>query len=119
MGNDCCTGADAEIPFSVLSTVGDPAIDAYKNDLCNMLANVIIEETAAPVTAPVPTEPPVVGLTPSMVAVTEAQVGDIVIFDVPGIVPDFDAAEILATEGSNDVLSPVIDAGTCEEDQES
>jgi hypothetical protein len=98
MGDDCCTGADAEIPISVLSTVGDPAVDAYKTDLCNILASVIIEETTSPVAATIPTEPPVAA----------PMEGNIVIFDVPGIVTGFDAAEIQTNEGSNEVLSQVI-----------
>ena len=70
MGEDCCSGDDAEIPLSVLSTVGDPAVDAYKADLCNLLATVILEETASPVAAPVTTPPPgVVAAPESPVAV--------------------------------------------------
>jgi hypothetical protein len=87
MGDDCCTGADAEIPLSVLTTVGDPAVDAYKTDLCNILASVIIEVTTSPVAAPG---------------------GTMVAFDVPGIVSGFDAAEIQTNEGDNQVLSQVI-----------
>ncbi len=70
LGEDCCLGADAKIPLSVLSTSGDPAVDAYKTDLCNLLAYVIKEETASPVAAPaVGTEAPVAGTTPPTVAV--------------------------------------------------
>jgi len=104
MGEDCCSGDDAEIPLSVLSTVGDPAVDAYKADLCNLLASVIVEETTAPVAAPVATPPPVaVGTTEPSVAASAP-----IIFNVPGVVADFDAAEITANEGSNDILAHII-----------
>ena len=105
MGEDCCSGDDAEIPLSVLSTVGDPAVDAYKADLCNLLATVILEET---VTTPPPavvaaTESPVAGATPPPEGASA-----LITFDVPGVVGDFDAAEIAANEGSNDILAHII-----------
>lgn len=87
LGDTCCEGEDAEIPLSVLSTEGDPAVDAYKADLCNVLASVILDEGA--------TLPPVA--TPAAVT-----------FDIPGTVPAFTAAEITANVGSNDVLAQVI-----------
>ncbi len=105
MGEDCCSGDAAEIPLSVLSTVGDPAVDSYKADLCNLLASVFVEGTASPVAAPVdPTQPPVPGdATQSPVVASEP-----IIFNIPGVVADFDAAEILANEGSNDILAQII-----------
>jgi hypothetical protein len=104
MGDDCCSGDDAEIPLSVLTTVGDPAVDAYKADLCNLLASVIFEETTAPVPAP--------GATPSPVAADATEppwvASEPIIFNIPGVVADFDAAEISANEGSNDILRHII-----------
>ena len=103
MGEDCCSGDAAEIPLSVLSTVGDPAVDSYKADLCNLLASVFVEGTASPVLYP--TQPPVPGdATQSPVVASEP-----IIFNIPGVVADFDAAEILANEGSNDILAHIIE----------
>lgn len=104
MGEDCCSGDDAEIPLSVLTTVGDPAVDAYKADLCNLLASVIFEETTAPVPAPGAT------LSPVAAGVTEPPgvASEPIIFNIPGVVADFDAAEISANEGSNDILGHII-----------
>ena len=97
LGDTCCEGEDAEIPLSVLSTEGDPAVDAYKADLCNVLASVILDEEA--------TLPPVAA-TLSPVAAPVAT--DSVTFDIPGTVPAFTAAEITANVGSNDVLTQII-----------
>jgi hypothetical protein len=58
LGDTCCEGEDAEIPLSVLSTEGDPVVDAYKADLCNVLASVILDEGATLPPVATPTLPP-------------------------------------------------------------
>jgi hypothetical protein len=86
------------------------------------LASVILEDTTTPpVAAPVATgslvavvvtEPSSAGTTLPPVAMTEPLVAGrtsaSLIFDVPGAVTSFDAAEIMANEGFNEVLYQVI-----------
>ena len=119
LGKDCCAGEDAEIPLPVLSSIDDPAVHAYVTNLCSVLTSVIVEgSTPPPVAAPSTGSALAVGATesPAAVGVTEspapptpsAAVTDptsSVIFDIPGVVAGFDAAEILANGG--DVLAQI------------
>ena len=120
LGKDCCAGEDAEIPLPVLSSVDDPAVDAsYVTNLCSVLTSVIVEgSTPPPVAAPSTGSPLAVGATESpaaagatespapptpSVAVTDPTSS--VIFDIPGVVAGFVAAEISANEG--DILAHI------------
>jgi hypothetical protein len=114
LGKDCCAGEDAEISLPVRSSVDDPALDAsYVTNLCSVLTSVIVVgSTPPPVAAPSTRSPLAVGATESPTPTSPAPptVTDptsSVIFDILGVVAGFDAAEILANEGANDVLAQI------------
>jgi hypothetical protein len=60
LGEDCCAGADAEIPISASSsTSNDPeVVDAYMTNVCNALASMLVGG-AAPSSVGIATEPTV------------------------------------------------------------
>lgn len=68
LGDDCCSGEDAEIQLSFPSTVDDSVANAYVANLCSVL---LVEESAPPPTvAPTTTiSPPAVGASESPMAV--------------------------------------------------
>ena len=92
--------AMTEFPVDV-GVTGSPAPVAVEVD------PVPTTESPAAVDVAKSTAPP----TP-LVAVTDATSS--VIFDIPGVVAGFDAAEILANEGSNDVLDQITKSRRCD-----
>ncbi|KAL3790710.1 hypothetical protein ACHAW5_003041 [Stephanodiscus triporus] len=65
LGDDCCSGEDAEIQLSFPSTVDDSVANAYVANLCSVL---LVEESTPPPTA-APISPPAVGASESPMAV--------------------------------------------------
>ena len=125
--NSAAPNTDTGSPLTVGATESPAAVATTESPV-----DVGVTGSPAPVAVevdPVPTteRPMVVGATESpaavdvakstapptpSVAVTDATSS--VIFDIPGVVAGFDAAEILANEGSNNVLAQITESRWCD-----